>query len=45
MASRLTVLHLARILAKGSPQAVRDNPDVPRVDLGESAVSEEDTDR
>jgi branched-chain amino acid transport system ATP-binding protein len=45
VASRLTVLHQGRVLAEGSPQAVRDNPEVQQVYLGESAVNEEDVDR
>jgi branched-chain amino acid transport system ATP-binding protein len=43
VASRLTVLHLGRVLAEGAPQAVRDNPDVQKVYLGESADPEDAT--
>lgn len=42
---RLTVLHLGRILAESSRQAVRDNPHVQRVYLGERAASEEEATR
>jgi branched-chain amino acid transport system ATP-binding protein len=45
VASTLTVLHLGRVLAEGSPQAVRDNPEVQQVYLGESAVNEEEANR
>jgi branched-chain amino acid transport system ATP-binding protein len=43
VASRLTVLHMGRVLAEGAPQAVRDNPDVQKVYLGESADAEDVT--
>jgi branched-chain amino acid transport system ATP-binding protein len=36
VASRLTVLHLGRVLAEGTPRAVRDNPEVQKVYLGET---------
>ncbi len=42
VASRLTVLHMGRVLAEGTPQTVRDNPDVQKVYLGESVTTEED---
>jgi len=35
VASRLTVLHLGRVLAEGAPRDVRDDPDVQKVYLGE----------
>jgi branched-chain amino acid transport system ATP-binding protein len=45
VATRLTVLHQGRVLAEGAPQAVRDNPQVQQVYLGETAVSEEEVER
>jgi branched-chain amino acid transport system ATP-binding protein len=42
VASRLTVLHMGRVLAEGAPQAVRDNPEVQKVYLGESVAAGED---
>ena len=45
VASRLTVLHMGRVLAEGPPQMVRDNPEVQKVYLGETVVTEEDAPR
>jgi branched-chain amino acid transport system ATP-binding protein len=36
VASRLTVLHMGRVLAEGAPRTVRDNPEVQKVYLGET---------
>jgi branched-chain amino acid transport system ATP-binding protein len=36
-AQKVTVMHQGRVLAEGSPEAVRANPEVQRVYLGEPA--------
>ena len=38
-AQTVTVMHLGRVLTEGSPQQVRNNPDVQRIYLGELEAS------